>query len=104
MKFTNFATGIAVAAGVALFAAGSALAIPYSSGSFAFVGATTDTGDVTTTTAYVLNPDQINIIGIGAGDMTSISLPTSLSLTGGIDFTDPSTFSFTDSVLGTFTE
>jgi hypothetical protein len=103
MKFNQFATGVIVAAGVALFAAGSAQAIPYTSGSFAFVGATTDLGDVTTTTSYTLNPDAITIIGLGAGDMTSIALPGSLALTGGVDFTDPTTFSFSDPVLGTFT-
>jgi len=103
MNFTKIATGVTVAMGVALFAAGSAQAIPYSSGSFAFVGATTGTGDVTTTTSYTLNPDAITIIGVGAGDMTSISLPSSLALTGGVDFTNPATFSFSDPVLGTFT-
>jgi hypothetical protein len=104
MNFKTFSGATVLAAGVALGTMGSAQALPvYTSGSFAFSGSTSDTGDVTTSTSYTLAPSAITIVGIGAGDMTAIALPASLALTGGVDFTNPATFSFNDAALGTFT-
>jgi hypothetical protein len=102
ISFTKFATSAALAAGMVLFVAGSAEAVPYNSGSFAFSAGTDSTDDITTTNAFLLAPDQINVNGSGAGDF-HLLLPGSFTLpVGAIDFSNADTFDFDLGALGSF--
>lgn len=105
LNFTKFATSVAVAAGVALFAAGSAQATtfgaPYNNGSFSFNGSTSTTTNVATTDLFVLTGGDITINNTFV-DFVPVPIGTTLNLVGDLDLATANNFSFNDADIGQF--
>jgi len=96
----------AAVAGLALAAvviAAPAQALPtYTSGSFAFSGATNDTTSVLTGTSYTLVGNKITINAV-FDSFVSLTPPIDLTLPlNSADFTDFTSFNFSDPAIGTF--
>lgn len=90
-------------AAVAL-SAGAANATAYSDGSFTFLTATSSNADILTTSSYALDVDMAingqDLNGPGSGFASFISGQTLLG--GTLDFTNPASFDFNSTALGSF--
>lgn len=94
--------GIAGAAVALAVTAGAAQALPtYTTGSIAVFGFTSTTSNVTTTTSFTMNPASVSV-GSPTGSFMSVSLPATIAVNPVLDFLNPSTLSFSNGGLGSF--